>query len=191
MSRTKTYMLCPTLMMATNDQSQAVLDDSLRGTLGHQVCAQGGPSPSISTRPRLWSPRHFVKDFSYKNGYEKSTVVSLMKKGSRDAYKALSQQDRAWVDSGIRLHEFKVARQESTLLVFSSCQPIVCRNSKIVCEFITTVPITKLFAWPGGGERGGHVLRETTSRGLCGLVCPSRTCECGGGGDCVKEVSGG
>ena len=27
----------------------------------------------------------------------------------------------------------------------------------------------------GGGDMGGHVLRETTSRGLCGLVCPSRT----------------
>ena len=26
----------------------------------------------------------------------------------------------------------------------------------------------------GGGNNGGHVLRETTSRGLCGLVCPSR-----------------
>jgi hypothetical protein len=23
---------------------------------------------------------------------------------------------------------------------------------------------------------GGHVLRETTNRGLCGLGCPSRTC---------------
>jgi hypothetical protein len=34
---------------------------------------------------------------------------------------------------------------------------------------------------------GGHVLRETTSRGLCGLVCPSRTSERGGEGDCVKE----
>jgi hypothetical protein len=31
------------------------------------------------------------------------------------------------------------------------------------------------------------VLRETTSRGLCGLVCPSRTSERGGEGDCVKE----
>ena len=28
--------------------------------------------------------------------------------------------------------------------------------------------VTKLFAW--GEESGGHVLRETTSRGLCGLV---------------------
>jgi hypothetical protein len=38
-----------------------------------------------------------------------------------------------------------------------------------------------------GGGSGGHVLRETTSRGLCGLVCPSRTSERGGEGDCVKE----
>ena len=41
-------------------------------------------------------------------------------------------------------------------------------------SFITAGPITKLFA-RGGEESGGHVLRETTSRGLCGLVCPSRT----------------
>jgi hypothetical protein len=27
----------------------------------------------------------------------------------------------------------------------------------------------------GGGGDGGHVLRETTSRGRCELVCPSRT----------------
>ena len=45
-----------------------------------------------------------------------------------------------------------------------------------VCVFITAVPIIKLFAW-GEGDSGGHVLRETTSRGLCGLVCPSRTSE--------------
>jgi hypothetical protein len=45
--------------------------------------------------------------------------------------------------------------------------------------FITAVPITKLFAW-GEGDSGGHVLRETTSRGLCGLVCPSHTIERGG-----------
>ena len=43
----------------------------------------------------------------------------------------------------------------------------------------------------GGGGSGGHVLRETTSRGLCGLVCPSRTRERGGEGDCVKEGGGG
>ena len=55
-----------------------------------------------------------------------------------------------------------------------------------VCVFIDAVPITKLFAC-GGGDSGGYVLRETTSRGLCGLVCPSRTSERGGKGDCVKE----
>jgi hypothetical protein len=42
------------------------------------------------------------------------------------------------------------------------------------CVFINAVPIIKLFAW-GKGDNGGHVLRETTSRSLCGLVCPSRT----------------
>jgi hypothetical protein len=47
------------------------------------------------------------------------------------------------------------------------------------CVFITAVPIIKLFAW-GEGESGGDVLRETTIRGLCGLVCPSRTSERGG-----------
>ena len=56
--------------------------------------------------------------------------------------------------------------------------------------FITAVPITKLFAWEEG-DSGGHVLRETTSRGLCGLVCPSRTSERWGEGDCVKEGGGG
>ncbi len=53
--------------------------------------------------------------------------------------------------------------------------------------FVTAVPITKLFA---GGERGvesgGHVLRDTTSRGQCELVCPSRTNERGGERYCVK-----
>jgi hypothetical protein len=51
--------------------------------------------------------------------------------------------------------------------------------------FITAVPNTKLFAW-GEGDSGGHVLRGTTSRGLCGLVCPSHTSEREREGDCVK-----
>jgi hypothetical protein len=58
------------------------------------------------------------------------------------------------------------------------------------CVFITSVPSTKLFAW-GEGDSRVHVLRETTSRGLRGLVCPSRTSERGGEGDCVKEGRGG
>ena len=55
--------------------------------------------------------------------------------------------------------------------------------------FITAVPIIKLFAW-GEGDSGGHVLRETTSRGLCGLVCLSRTSARGEKGDSVKEGGG-
>jgi hypothetical protein len=39
----------------------------------------------------------------------------------------------------------------------------------------------------GEEDSGGHVLSDTTSRGLCGLVCPSRTSEGVGKGDCVKE----
>jgi len=58
-----------------------------------------------------------------------------------------------------------------------------------MCVFITAVPIRKLFAW-GKRDSGRHVLRETTSRGLCGRVCPSRTSERRGEGDCVKEGGG-
>jgi hypothetical protein len=45
----------------------------------------------------------------------------------------------------------------------------------LVCVFITitVVPIIKMFEW-GEGDSGGHVLREMTTRGLCGLVGPSR-----------------
>ena len=55
--------------------------------------------------------------------------------------------------------------------------------------FITAVPIIKLFAW-GEGDSGGHVLRETTSRSLSGLVSVSIT-QRGEEGDCVKEGGGG
>ena len=60
----------------------------------------------------------------------------------------------------------------------------------VVCVFITAVPLIKLCEW-GEGDSGGHVLQETTSRGLCGVVCPSHTSEHGGEGDCVKEGGGG
>ena len=44
-------------------------------------------------------------------------------------------------------------------------------------------------------SRGGRgivedMLRYMTSRGLCGLLCPSHTSERGGEGDCVKEGGG-
>ena len=43
-------------------------------------------------------------------------------------------------------------------------------RSPHACVFITAVPVTKLFAWGGGEDNGGHVLRETTSRGQCELA---------------------
>ena len=52
--------------------------------------------------------------------------------------------------------------------MFITAVPII---KLFACVFITAVPITKLFAREGGGGNGGHVLRETTSRGLCELVC--------------------
>ncbi len=55
---------------------------------------------------------------------------------------------------------------------------VYCSTYQGECVFITTVRITKLLAW-GEGDSGGHVQRETTSRGLCGLVCPSHTSERG------------
>ena len=70
--------------------------------------------------------------------------------------------------------------------------PVMISVGKVegrVCVFITAVPIIKLFAC-GEGDGGGHVLRETTIRGLCGLVCPSRNSERGGEGDCEKEGGG-
>ena len=74
----------------------------------------------------------------------------------------------------------------SYLQVAAGRRSLVFDLSMCVCLLLQD---TKLFAW-GGGDIGGHVLRETTSRGLCGLVCPSRTSERGGEGDCVKEGGG-
>ena len=46
-----------------------------------------------------------------------------------------------------------------------------------------------VFAWGEGVMC--HESLVTTTRGLCGLVCPSRTSERGGEGDCGKEGGGG
>jgi len=40
------------------------------------------------------------------------------------------------------------------------------------------------------GQEAKSALKETTSRGQCELVCPSRTNECGGEGYCVKGGGG-
>ena len=77
--------------------------------------------------------------------------------------------------------------------VFITAGPSTCVCTKRVCLLLQYLLHTKLFAFAGlsvcfklqylvqscsrgGGEdSGGHVLRETTSPGPCGLVCPSRT----------------
>ena len=67
-------------------------------------------------------------------------------------------------------HDFQLGQTESHVCVYC-CST----NYKAVRE---------------GGGNGGHVLRETTNRGRCELVCPSSTNERGGEGCCVKEGEG-
>jgi hypothetical protein len=70
--------------------------------------------------------------------------------------------------------------------------------SRSTCPPISPPPLVNSFVLGSavinthgrGGNIGGHVLRETMSRGLCGLICSSRTSERGGEGDCVKEGGG-
>ena len=59
-----------------------------------------------------------------------------------------------------------------------------------MCVYYCSTYYKAFRVWGGGVERGGHVLQETTSRGLRELVCPCRTSECGGEGYCVKEGGG-
>jgi hypothetical protein len=63
-------------------------------------------------------------------------------------------------------------------------------SASVSCVCLLLQDLLQSCSRGGGGDSGGHVLRETTSRGLCGLVCPSRTSERGGEGDCVKEGGG-
>ncbi len=65
-------------------------------------------------------------------------------------------------------------------LCVSKCGP----TKFSVCVFITAVPITKLFAWGGGGN-GGHVLRETVC--VCFITAGPITKLFAGG----EEESGG
>ena len=48
-----------------------------------------------------------------------------------------------------------------------------------VCVYYCSTYYQAVRGGGGGVESGGHVLRETTSRGQCELVCPSRTNERG------------
>jgi len=53
--------------------------------------------------------------------------------------------------------------------------------------FITVGPIKEAVSGGGEGENGGHVLKNTTSNGLCVRVWPPHTIEWrGGGGGALK-----
>jgi hypothetical protein len=74
------------------------------------------------------------------------------------------------------------------MCVFIAVPVFVCLLLQYrVCVCLLLQDLVQRCLHGGGGDMGGHVLRETTSRCLCGLVCPSRTSERGGEGDCVKE----
>jgi hypothetical protein len=60
----------------------------------------------------------------------------------------------------------------------------------VVCFYYWSTYYKAVRVGGGGGNNGGYVLRGTTSRGLCALVCPSRTSERGGEGYCVKGGGG-
>ena len=63
---------------------------------------------------------------------------------------------------------YKAVQCVSVCLLLQDLVQSCCMFITVLCVFITAVPITKLFA--RGRGSGGHVLRETTSRGLCELV---------------------
>ena len=63
--------------------------------------------------------------------------------------------------------------------MFYAEDPYKIKNAEVnLLLYITTVPVTKLFA---GGRGPGRVedMYCEKSRGLCGLVCPSRTSQLG------------
>jgi hypothetical protein len=73
-------------------------------------------------------------------------------------------------------------------MCYKPSKSLVCGN---VCVCLLLQDLVQSCLLGEGGDMGGHVLRETTSRGLCGLGCPSRTSERGGEGDCVKKEGRG
>jgi len=77
-------------------------------------------------------------------------------RAGRESYDGNANDDKG----SPRLHPPAPRKHPRVRTLFNHCP-------ECVCVFITVVPITKLFAW-GEGDSGGHVLRETTSRGLRG-----------------------
>ncbi len=62
---------------------------------------------------------------------------------------------------------------------------------RLVGDFFILFEIFFIFFLGGGksNQKGGGA-RYSRRLGQCGLVCPSRTSERGGEGDCVKEEGG-
>ena len=87
-----------------------------------------------------------------------------------------------------------VERRPSSFIRKSAGNAVPALESKernLVCVCLSLQDLVQSCLRGVGRDIGGHVLRKTTSRGLCGLVCSSRTSERGGEGDCVKEGGGG
>jgi hypothetical protein len=92
-------------------------------------------------------------------------------------------------DAVIWHKEEAVWHKEEALRELRSKEQATRRAEARVCVYYCSTYYKSVRVW-GGGNNGGHVLRGTTSRGLCGLVCPSRTSERGGEGYCVKGGGG-
>ena len=77
-------------------------------------------------------------------------------------------------------------------------RPVYSKQSQTaIADFAVKVDAAAHGRERGVFRRGIRIVRpffdvlETTSRGLCGQVIPSRTSGRGGDGDCVKELWGG
>jgi hypothetical protein len=82
----------------------------------------------------------------------------------RSTSRLLSESDALFVNT-----------ERTVLLSFRTLNVIrSVRSSHLLCVCLLLQNLVQSCVRGEGGDIGGHVLRETTSRGLCGLVCRSR-----------------
>jgi len=126
------------------------------------TAAQGTTRPAAATTPAPTTKRATTPAPATTAAGAKIVATTPPPRGSCGNGERISATDSScWTSAFSGL---KVTIAQSTMAP--------CRSEVVACVFVTAVPITKLFAW-GVGHWGGHVLRESTSRGLCGLDCPS------------------